>query len=913
MIRIAVAVCLLLYSLVSAATSLTEQEQAWLGEKDRTFSIGMVSVPPYYFAGENSRVAGYSHDVLQLIAKQLDLQFRYRLYPSFAEVKTAVLSGELDVAAAINPSVKRRKNYEFTRPYLYIENRYFSKRGTQIDTNNLTGVKIGVSRGTLLSEWLIKNHPEAIVFEADTSKDLLKLLSNRSIDLIAGVSGSIEWNARQSSINDIEMAGDVVLDYQESFGTNKDKRQLIDILQKGLSGISTDQWRQLERRWLTGQDDSIWDQIRQLGIYLIIGMIFLGIMAVLVWNRSLQWQIKARRQAELAQRSRREMLEASSTMESRRRVSAMFSKMLEAELPETVCLHWTVQTSGQVILEGASGVQAAIKQKMAEQCQLKLKDIRQRPAKLISLIKASEDWAQFMDYCEQVHSPVRMLEPIVCRSRLIGFVSIHASVESSKSFEPGMTEQGKVSASVRFFELVMERFEDRRRLYEMAHQDSLTGLPNRRQLYEELTQMLSQGEVGALLFIDLDHFKMVNDSLGHEVGDLLLKAVASRFQCMLSEDQMLARLGGDEFVMVMPRCNGAQTEEMAQTLSTLMEDSVTVSGQEVYLSPSIGIALYPENGKNVDTLIRNADAAMYQAKDKGRNRWQFYDISMTVKARERLNLLGDLRLALARKDFELYYQPQHDMVSGNIIGAEALIRWNHQQLGFITPDKFIPLAEESGLILPLGEWVLETACNQMTRWKEKGIQLERISVNISMAQLHQPGLIARVEGVLERTACRPEWLEFEVTESYLMSDPVEAGRLLAQIRSMGIMVALDDFGTGYSSMSYLNALPLDRLKIDRSFVFKLPDEDEGAIVRAIIAMCQCLNIGIVAEGIEKKEQKQFMMEQGCDLAQGYLYSRPLPCHEFEKYFANLPEFNQNDAQTQSLIQRPNPPTQVEPA
>jgi diguanylate cyclase (GGDEF)-like protein/PAS domain S-box-containing protein len=425
----------------------------------------------------------------------------------------------------------------------------------------------------------------------------------------------------------------------------------------------------------------------------------------------------------------------------------------------------------------------------------------------------------------------------------------------------------------------------------MAHHDPLTDLPNRTLLDDRLEQAISRARrhnTGvAILFIDLDRFKNVNDSLGHPTGDLLLQDVAQRLQNVLREEDTLARLGGDEFIVVVEELN---KPEMAEAVAAKMLKAIarpySIQGHELYIGASVGISIFPDDGADGETLIKYADAAMYRAKEHGRNTYEFYTQELTKSATERLELESALRRAIEKGEMEVYYQPQLDFFSGSFVGAEALLRWNHPELGVVPPDKFIPLAEESGMITEIGDWVLRNACQQAVEWSQKFSSFKRLAVNLSSIQIQRGGIVDTVGEILTQSGLAAEMLELEITESVLMQYPDVATETLGGLRELGVELAIDDFGTGYSSLSYLKRFPLQILKIDRSFITGIPhDTNDMEITRAVIAMAKSLHLTIIAEGVENREQEQFLIKEGCDIGQGYYYSHAIPADEFSLLMA----------------------------
>ena len=446
------------------------------------------------------------------------------------------------------------------------------------------------------------------------------------------------------------------------------------------------------------------------------------------------------------------------------------------------------------------------------------------------------------------------------------------------------------------------------RLDYQAHHDPLTGLPNRllfeNRLQHALNEHSTQGKCGAVLFLDLDRFKNINDSLGHPVGDLLLKGIATRLKEQLRDIDTVARLGGDEFIILLPGLHQPHDAELiADKLLTCFNAPFAAGEHELFISASIGTSVYPDDGSDVATLVKNADAAMYRSKLKGRNRVERYTHDLTSQARERVVLEQELRRALERNELSLFYQPKISLLDFTLVGAEALIRWTHPTLGVIPPERFIHLAEENGMIIQVGDWVLEHACAQLNIWNQGYEPFGPVSVNLAGAQLHQPRLVGRIRQLLNSHGLKPDCLQLEITENFIMSQTEEALKVLHQLKRLGVQLAIDDFGTGYSSLSYLKRLPLDTLKIDQSFIRGLPDDPhDAAIVRAIIALGRSMQFTVIAEGVENLAQQDFLAQAGCEQIQGYIVSVPLSAEEFAATFLRIPisDFSDSTVEKPSL-------------
>ena len=461
-----------------------------------------------------------------------------------------------------------------------------------------------------------------------------------------------------------------------------------------------------------------------------------------------------------------------------------------------------------------------------------------------------------------------------------------------------ITSVGKIS---KLQQEIKSRKEAEKQIRFLAYYDSLTNLPNRTFFKELLKQAIAYARrselILAVLFVDLDDFKRINDTLGHDMGDRLLQAVSNRLVKSLRNSDYIARLeekespdaaarlGGDEFVLLLQ--NLAHIHDAGKAASRILEGisrPFELEGHEMFITASIGISLYPADGEETSDLLKSADVAMYEAKTKGRNNYQYYSKSMNTKALEHLILSSKLHKALERGEFLLYYQPKQSILENKINSLEALLRWKPPDSDFVPPSEFIPLLEETGLIIPVGEWILRTACSQNRAWQEAGYEPIVVSVNISNRQFNQKNMIEVVTQALRDANLHPGYLELEITESMIMQDPEEAIAILQEFKNMGMQISMDDFGTGYSSLNYLRFVPLNALKIDRSFVMNLAtSRSDAAIIEAIIALAHSLNLKVIAEGVETEQQLAFLKSRGCDEVQGYLLSRPLPVEEISRF------------------------------
>lgn len=421
----------------------------------------------------------------------------------------------------------------------------------------------------------------------------------------------------------------------------------------------------------------------------------------------------------------------------------------------------------------------------------------------------------------------------------------------------------------------------------LAYYDSLTGMANRNLLYEHLYEAVTRNEKSgqsfAVMFLDLDRFKMINDTYGHSFGDLLLQKVSTRLTNSVGEEGKIFRYGGDEFIIVLETDKRSKVSETAEKIIFMLASSFNIKGRQMFISTSIGISIYPKDGENVEALIQNSDIAMYNAKENGKNNYQYYTSSLNLSHRWRMELENGLRNALNNNELNLHYQPQVDLVSNQVIGLEALIRWKHPEYGFISPAEFIPLAEETGLIFSIGKWVLKTACTQCKQWIDLGLPIDSVSVNVSPLQFREKNFVTSVNQILEESDLSPRYLELEITES-VTSNVDQALSIMKEIKELGVKFAIDDFGTGYSSLNYLRHFPIDKLKIDKSFIDEINQHKDGEeIVKTIIELGNRLRFQVIAEGVEHEQQMSFLKENKCYFAQGYFFSKPLPAKEIEVF------------------------------
>lgn len=530
-------------------------------------------------------------------------------------------------------------------------------------------------------------------------------------------------------------------------------------------------------------------------------------------------------------------------------------------------------------------------------------ELWQVPESVVQTVTATKDDAPLLAYVTtQCKDPEVFITQVRELYRQPDLESIDIiALKDGRSFERFTKPQrigGITVGRVWSFRDITKRKQAEERLHYLANFDPLTRLPNRTLFSDRLSQALQRASWHkrsvAVLFLDLDRFKNINDTLGHALGDLVLKNVSERLTACVREGDTVARLGGDEFVLVLD--NLAQEEDtrlIAHKILSTLSSPFNVEGHEFFVTTSIGIALYPNDGDTYESLIKNADTAMYRAKEKGKNNYQHYSPALNARISERLALETNLRRALERSEFELHYQPLVTPAWGRVVGVEALLRWKRPDIGMIPPSDFIPIAEETGLILPIGEWVLRTACTQNKAWQAAGLPPVRVAVNLSGGQFQQQHLVETISRILDQTGLSPEYLELELTESVIMKSTETTVTTLRQMDALGITISVDDFGTGYSSLSYLKRFPVSTLKIDRTFVGDLTtDPDDKAIVKAIITLAHSLKLWVVAEGVETQEQLAFLQSLQCDYVQGEFFSRPLPADQVASLLTHTRRWDQ---------------------
>ncbi len=609
--------------------------------------------------------------------------------------------------------------------------------------------------------------------------------------------------------------------------------------------------------------------------------------------------ITERRRAELLRDGQARLLEMIATGEQLNDVLTTLMSLIESQLEGIYCSTLLLDASGKYLVNGAAPSLPESYLKLTNKIEIGpdmgccgTAVFRREPV-YVSDIQTDPLWANFADIAAAHDLRSCWSTPIMTpQGNVLGTFALYSRTVRA----PTEAELNMIMVAVRIAGIAIERRLSEERIHFMAHHDPLTGLPNRTLLKDRLAQALLHAQQTGLwvsvIFIDFDNFKDINDNLGHNAGDDLLRTVGERMLACVGPTNTVVRLGGDEFVILLidQPANPNAISESVHAIRKSLGETIVVKGHEIRMTCSVGIANYPMDGGDADTLIANADAAMYGAKANGRDNFQFFKSELNARAQERFQLLDSLKSALARQEFVLLYQPQIMLAENRVFAAEALIRWNHPKLGSISPVRFIPLAEETGLIVPIGDWVLHEACRQNKAWQVAGLPPIRVCVNVSARQFREKDLVARVIAALAETGLDPEYLELELTESLIMQDVPQAIRTMEDLKQLGISLAIDDFGTGYSSLSALKNFPVSRLKIDKSFVGDLStNENDRAVISAVISLGQSLKMRTIAEGVETPEQLAFLRGKQCDEVQGYHFCKPVPAEELATFLASYRE------------------------
>ena len=838
---------------------LSAEERAWL-DANPVLRLGVdPDWLPFEAVDPVKGHVGMVAEVLRLFEAKLGVRFEISRGLSWSQVLEEARGKRIDVVAALVRTGQREEYLRFTRPYLtfplVILTRADDARVSSLE--GLGGRKVGVVRDYLAHELLARNHAHLRLAPADSVAEALQALALGQTDAYVGELASASYNLRQLGLTNLRVAATTPYAYSLAVGVRDDWPILAGILDKTIASLDADQVEAIQRRWVHAELDSFPREALTIGGMVLAATLLLLIVSVAV-NRRLRREVAQRERAEsMARDSEKRML----------RVEA---------IAHVGGWEWHLD-SGEIVWTD-------------------------EVYRIFGLAPGSIQ-PSYAGFLERVHAEDREIVESAVRAALeedAPYRARHRVVRPDGEIrvveDTGATRRnaaGKPTGMLGVIHDITEQWQAEQRIHHLAHHDSLTGLANRLLLQDRLAHALETAARRrwkvAVLFIDLDRFKSINDTLGHAAGDRLLCEVASRLRDCARASDTIARLGGDEFVLVLEGVeHSADATPAATHILRAFAAPLDLEGRRLDISASIGVVLYPDDGGDVDTLMRNADTAMYQAKALGRNNFQFYAPFMNEQAHARFEVETALRQALEKGEFELHYQPLMDIDGVSLRGAEALIRWYHPLKGLIPPDSFIPVAEDTGDVVAIGAWVLREVCRQLAAWREQGLDDFTVSVNLSPRQFNHPELVNDIRAIFSAGGIDPTRVELEVTETALAADPLAAARVLRELKNLGFSLAVDDFGTGYSSLAYLKSFPIDRLKIDRSFVHDIShDANDREITAAVIALSHTLGLRVVAEGVETAEQLEFLRARGCDYAQGWLFARALPAAEMTAFVERL--------------------------
>ncbi len=856
--------CLLGVALMLSVTAtgaqplaLTAEERVWL-EAHPTVRLGVdPDWLPFEAVDPVQGHIGMTAEVMRLFESRLGIRFEIAPDLTWPQVLEAARGKRVDVIAALVRTHQREAYLRFTRPYLNFPLVIF----TRADAGRVTGLadlrrlRVGVVRDYMAHEVLARDHPNLTLVPADSVAEALQALALGQTDAYVGELASASYALRRLGLTNLRIAAHTPYAYSLAVGVRDDWPVLAGILDKAIADLGEAELEAIQRRWVPVVVERLPRQALLLGMLALAATTLL--LAASIWvNRRLRREVAQRQRAEaLARDGERRLLR----VEEIAHVGGWEWRIGEDDMV------WTDETYR--ILGWAP------------------RSIRPAFARYLERVHPED-----RDAVERaVHTALRDGTAYRARHRIVRPNGETRVVEDTGSVE--LAADGRPERLLGVLHDVTDRWQAEQRIHHLAHHDSLTGLANRLLLHDRLAHALETAARRrwklALMFIDLDRFKSINDTLGHAAGDQLLCEAADRLrQCARASDT-IARLGGDEFVVLLEGLDqSADVTPVASHILRAFAAPLELAGRRLDISASIGVVVYPDDGTDVDTLMRNADTAMYQAKAQGRNNFQFFAPYMNEQAHARFEVETALRRALERDEFELHYQPLMAIDGTTLWGMEALIRWRHPQRGLVAPDEFIPVAEDTGDIVAIGVWVLGMVCAQLAAWRADGLTGFRVSVNLSPRQFKQPDLTRVIAATLAQYGIEPARVELEVTETTLAANPEAAARVLGELKALGCGLAVDDFGTGYSSLAYLKRFPIDGLKIDRSFVRDIEhDASDREITAAVIALSHNLGLRVVAEGVETAAQLDFLRARGCDFVQGWLFARAMPAAEAGAYLA----------------------------
>jgi len=834
----------------------TQEELAWI-EQNRVVTYSEVNWKPMSII-ENNSMGGIMGDYLKLVANATGLKFKFIKASSWSDVLEKFKNKEIDLVPGVGSSPEEAN--------LGLLSDRYAKYSMAIVTNNkytyLENLKVFKDKTLAIPQYytsynFVKStYPNTIIIPTKSIKEALTYVETGKADAFVGHIATALYSIAELNYTDLKICGTTDFMFEHHYLIQNEKTILLSIINKAFSSITQQQKNTIYSKWV---DVKVEQKINFEVVIIILFIVSLILLILYV-----RQQILAKHNKELQILSKRMGLALDSIdggiwdmniADKSVYFDDNVKKMLgyEGDGFANKFEEWYNRVHPEDIEHAMAAFDEAIKNK------LPFLDNTHR----LRHKKGHWIWVRDMALIE--------FDKTGEASRMIGLIIDITQMQEAQE----------------------EILRQRDILDYQAHHDYLTNLPNRALFNDRVEQCIEKAkrvdtEV-AFLYIDLDQFKQINDSLGHELGDKVLIEVATRLKSILRKSDTLARLGGDEFSIIIEDLSDFKDASvLAQKILKILNEPVIIDDNTMYVSSSIGISLYPKDATSISQLLKFADAAMYKAKDEGRNNYQFYSHEMTELALKRVLMQTSIRQAINNNEFVLYYQPQVDAKTNKLIGLESLIRWMHPKDGIIPPVKFIELAVEMGMMIEIDKWMMQNAIAQASSWKEEGVKHGKLALNLTSQQLMQEDFISWLNELLIKYDFNPSSLELEITESQIMNNPNKAIEKLTQLGNMGIELAIDDFGTGYSSLAYLKKLPIDKLKIDRAFIIELPDDEEDmGIVKAIIGLSDILNLDVIAEGVENIKQKDFLVENGCVNIQGYLYSKPIPATEIPNFIKKL--------------------------
>ena len=846
----------------SPELELTAEEQQWLNVNKGTIRLGVSYVPPHtMIKDENGRYRGVAMDFLYLIEQKLGVTFEPQFFSSYDAMLQAARNREIDLVFAASETPERLKYLSFTQPYTFLSNKIFARKTSlhYESLDQLSGKSVAVIRGTAMAEYLNSQYPDITLVELKSSRDVIVALSSGNADAAISVVASAWMHIKNEGISNVEVVGDARYSYAVRFASRNDWPVLNQALEKALYSFSDQEKDRIHRRWLYPEKgDGIDPQLVARYGLIATGIFLIGLfLSGVYWIRRLRREIRARLRSEAALKASEERFELA--------IRGTNDGIWDWDLRS----NQLYQSPRLVEILGCT-----------DKAQLGL------------VQHGLEPWL------ERIHPADTRLVQVGVDHHLQrkDALDLEYRMRNSKGEWVWLRMRGQAlwneaGQALRLCGSIMDITHSKRadeEVRRLAYYDNLTGIPNRERfkiaLQGAVNKLNNTGQSFAVLFIDLDHFKVINDSLGHRVGDLLLNHVAQQLRDLLPPSSFIGRLGGDEFAILMDnQIEETQMIASANDILHMVAQPLKLDGHDIRTSASIGISLCKQAPINLDTVMEQADIALFEVKRRQRGQYRFHSPEMSQKMLEATSLANDLEKAQERGELFLVFQPQVHLKEEKLIGCEALLRWQHPERGFIPPVQFIPLAEERGLIHQLGDWVLYQACWQAKQWLEQGVEFQQIGINVSSLQLLEPKFVERVYQVLQELELPAHYIELEITETVLMQDISVAERAMRSLNQLGVTFSIDDFGTGYSSLRYLHKLPIKRLKLAQEFVKDMAPDDEGAVIAATLQLGENLKIPVIAEGIETFRHFEQLRQQGCDQGQGYLFARPMVKADFEAF------------------------------